>query len=106
MKVQPYRKAWKKALQWGYTPYPANGKDPIVKWQKEFPNPTEADFEGWASKHADKNLWAKIGPNRLILGPDSPAAEEFVQGLSLPKGPAAQLDSARSGMSSEGRVLN
>ena len=84
-----YRDNYRFYLNLGLIPYPASkaDKQPVVKWQTEFPNPVESDYLRWAKEHADKNIWCKLGSRFVVVDPDSVAAENFVKNLNLPKCP-------------------
>ena len=47
------------------------------------------DFTRWQEQHADSNIWAYLGDDFVVIDPDGPGAEEFVQSLSLPGGPVS-----------------
>lgn len=88
---QLFKNNWKLYSKLGLIPYPAskNGKNPIVQWKDDLPDPVSDDFIDWEEKYPDANLWVKIGDGFAVIDPDGPGAERFVRSLNLPKCPVS-----------------
>jgi hypothetical protein len=86
-----YKDNWKKYHDLGLTPYPAHqkSKGPIPGWKKDIPLPTIDEFHEWAEQYPDANIWTLLVNGFVVLDPDCPEAEEFVQSLKLPKCPTS-----------------
>ena len=85
-----FRDHWRSYHQIGLIPLPANGKAPLVRWKEEHIARVEPDdFARWEEQHADSNIWVYLGDDFVVIDPDGPGAEEFVQSLDLPGGPVS-----------------
>ena len=74
----------------GLIPVPAIRKAPIVKWgEAGLVDFVSDDFGKWKEDYPDANIWALLGDEFVVIDPDGPAAEEFVQSLDLPEGPVS-----------------
>ncbi len=67
----------------GLVPLPANGKAPVVNWgEEDLVHLVSDDFANWKEKYPDANIWAQLGYENVVIDPDGPGAEEFVQSLA------------------------
>ena len=90
-----FKNHWRNYHGLGFIPFPASKKHkgPIVEWKdeqkKNVIQPPLEDYEKWEKEYADSNIWLLIGDFRVVLDPDGPKAEKFVQDLNLPKCPTS-----------------
>jgi hypothetical protein len=86
-----YKNHWRSYLTLDLHPYPASptGKNPIVQWKDDLPDPTIDHYLFWEAKFPNANIWVKLGRGFLVIDPDGPEAETFVMGLNLPRCPTS-----------------
>lgn len=86
-----YRDHYQSYLKLGLIPYPASksGKNPIVQWKDDLPNPISHDYTFWEQEYPNANIWVKLGKKFAVIDPDGPEAEKFVGGLNLPRCPTS-----------------
>lgn len=91
-----FKNHWKNYQGLGFIPFPASKsyKGPVVSWKYEKTDeplqPTPEDYQKWENEFADNNVWVLLGDYRIVLDPDGPQAEEFVQELNLPDCPISK----------------
>jgi hypothetical protein len=85
----PYRDYWKEYLDLGLIPLPARGKSPIIEWSSLQEEPLRSDdYAKFEDQYGDHNIWVLLG-DYLVVDPECPEAEKFVQSLNLPKCPTS-----------------
>ena len=88
-----YKDHWQSYLKLGLIPFPAlkTDKYPLdeIKWgQYQEDPPCSDEYLEWEDRYADYNIWVLL-KEFVVIDPDGPGAEEFVQSLNLPKCPTS-----------------